>query len=220
MMETKDNKQKGSRFADLYPTCRIQDTAIISENCDLQDSVLDDYVFLKHDATCQNSTIGLRSSVGMYSIIRDADVGKYCSISWNTTVGAVEHMLSKLTTHAFPCRKRFGLTDEEGKMPEIRTTIGNDVWIGCNVVILPGVTVGDGAVIAAGAVVTKDVQPYAIIAGVPGHVLRYRWDDATVEAVGKLKWWDWDDETIRKNLSLFTDDINDALLERCKALQK
>ncbi len=203
-----------------YPTCRIKSTAIISADCDLQDSRLEDYVFLKHDATCQNSTIGLRSSVGMYSVVRDADVGKYCSISWNVTVGAVNHLLSRLTTHAFPCRTRFGLTDVEGKMPQVRTTVGNDVWIGCNAVVLPGVTVGDGAVIAAGAVVTEDVPPYAVVAGVPGRVLRFRWDEKTVEAVKQLSWWEWDDKTIRENMSLFLSDVDSALLERCMQVKE
>lgn len=105
-------------------------------------------------------------------------------------------------------------------MPEVTTYVGNDVWIGCNVVILPGVTIGDGAIVAAGSIVTKDVPPYAIVAGTPARVLRYRWDEKTVERVSRLKWWDWEDERIKDNLELFTEGISSNLLDRLESLGK
>ena len=213
-------KNEQNNWKEQFPDCVISETAIIQKDCDLQKSTLADYTFLKHNCVCQNSVIGLRSSVGMFSIIRDADIGKYVSISWNTTVGAVNHEMNHLTTHAFPCRSRFKLTDIERGMPEVRTVVGNDVWIGCNVVILPGVTVGDGAIIAAGAVVTRDVPAYAVIAGVPGRMIRYRWDEETVEAVKALEWWNWDDETIRKHLSLFERDMCPELLRECAEVKR
>lgn len=76
------------------------------------------------------------------------------------------------------------------------TTIGNDVWIGHGVTIKTGITVGDGAVIGSGSVVTKDVPPYSVVAGVPARVLRYRFDDNTIDALQKLRWWEWDDEKL------------------------
>ena len=105
-------------------------------------------------------------------------------------------------------------------MPEETTTVGNDVWIGCNVVVLPGVTIGDGAVVAAGSIVTKDVPPYAIVAGSPARVLRYRWDEKTVERVAALRWWDWDDHKIKQSLELFTLGMNDHVLEQLEEVGK
>ena len=79
--------------------------------------------------------------------------------------------------------------------------IGNDVWIGYEAVILSGVTVGDGAIIGARAVVTKDVPPYAIVGGIPARYIRRRVDEKTVTKLMELKWWEWSDEKIKENLS-------------------
>lgn len=81
--------------------------------------------------------------------------------------------------------------------------IGNDVWIGYNVVILPGVTIGDGAVLAANAVVTHDVPPYTIVAGVPARPLKKRFRDEVITKLLEIKWWDWPDEKIIENLEYF-----------------
>ena len=87
--------------------------------------------------------------------------------------------------------------------------IGNDVWIGYEALILAGVTVGDGAIIAGRAVVTKDVPPYTIVGGVPAKPIRKRFDVDTIAALEKLRWWDWDEERIRENLSAIQNgDIN------------
>lgn len=81
--------------------------------------------------------------------------------------------------------------------------IGNDVWIGANVVILPGVKVGDGAILAAGAVITKDVEPYTVVGGVPAKIIRKRFDNDMIEMFLKIKWWDWPIEKIEENIELF-----------------
>jgi len=81
---------------------------------------------------------------------------------------------------------------------DIRTHIGNDVWIGGNVLIKAGVSVGDGAVIGMGSVVTKDVPPYAIVAGCPARVIRKRFEDPIIEKLLKIKWWNFDEERLHK----------------------
>lgn len=81
--------------------------------------------------------------------------------------------------------------------------IGNDVWIGANVCLLPGVHIGDGAIIAAGAVVVKDVEPYSIVGGVPARLIKYRFEQKVIEKMMKIKWWDWPIEKIEKNIELF-----------------
>lgn len=81
--------------------------------------------------------------------------------------------------------------------------IGNDVWIGANVCIMPGVNIGDGAVLAAGAVVTKDVEPYAIVGGVPATCIKYRFSKDVIEKLLEIKWWNWSHEEIEKNIELF-----------------
>ena len=80
--------------------------------------------------------------------------------------------------------------------------IGNDVWIGANVIILPGVHIGDGAVLAAGAVVTKDVAPYAIVGGIPAKVISYRFEEEIIEKLLKIRWWEWPHEKIEEKIEL------------------
>ena len=81
--------------------------------------------------------------------------------------------------------------------------IGNDVWIGRNAIILPGNTIGDGAIIAAGAVVTHDVPPYTIVGGVPARPIRKRFSDDIIEKLLEIKWWDWPEEKIVENFEYF-----------------
>lgn len=106
----------------------------------------------------------------------------------------------------FPFRSRFrqpgayrdGLPEAERDI-----VIGNDVWIGRGAMIMAGVTIGDGAVVAARAVVNKDVAPYAIVGGVPAKLIRHRFDEATVRRLLELQWWNWPDELIAERLPLF-----------------
>nr|WP_246566018.1 CatB-related O-acetyltransferase [Tissierella simiarum] len=94
--------------------------------------------------------------------------------------------------------------DEFKKKLEIKDLciIGNDVWIGSNAVILRGVKVGNGAVIGAGAIVTKDVEPYSIVVGNPARVIKKRFSEQIIESLEKIQWWNWSKEIIRKNLDL------------------
>lgn len=89
--------------------------------------------------------------------------------------------------------------------------IGNDVWIGYEAVIMAGVTIGNGAIIGTRAVVTKDVPPYTIVGGVPAKSIRRRFDQATIEKLEALRWWDWDEEKIRRNIPAIQAGEIDAL---------
>jgi acetyltransferase-like isoleucine patch superfamily enzyme len=130
----------------------------------------------------------------------DITIGSFCSISMNVVIfGGGNHRTDWVTSYPFPSFP-WGVDallgqDSYTNGPVI---IGNDVWIGDGAVILSGVTVGDGAVIAASSVVSKDVRPYAIVAGNPAREVKRRFDDDVVEALLKIRWWDWDDEKIRR----------------------
>lgn len=133
-------------------------------------------------------------------------IGKFCSIACGAKFlfNSANHALGSLSTYPFPIfYDEWGLEgknvadawDNKGDI-----ALGNDVWIGYEAVILAGVTIGDGAIIGARAVVTRDVPPYAIVGGVPARLIRRRFDDATIEALLDLRWWDWEPERIRQAL--------------------
>ena len=144
-------------------------------------------------------------------------IGKFCSIACGAKFlfNAANHSLRSLSTYPFPIFfEEWGLPTDPMSISEAwdkkgDIVIGNDVWIGYEALILAGVTVGDGAIIAGRAVVTKDVPPYTIVGGVPAKPIRKRFDDDTIAALEKLRWWDWDEERIRENLSAIQNgDIN------------
>ena len=134
-------------------------------------------------------------------------IGKFCSIACGAKFifTSANHTLKSLSTYPFPIFfEEWGLDsaniaeawDKKGDI-----VIGNDVWIGYEAVILSGVTIGDGAIIGARALVTKDVPPYTIVGGVPARCIRRRFDEETVTKLMELKWWEWSDDKIKDNLS-------------------
>lgn len=140
--------------------------------------------------------------------ISKTTIGKFCSIGPDCKIGLGKHPVKDfVSTHpiffstlnqaqmSFADRNYFEEFEKIG--------IGNDVWIGANVIILDGIEIGDGAVVAAGSVITKSVPPYAIVGGVPAKIIRYRFEKDKIEKLLILKWWDMDLAYLRKNFTKF-----------------
>ena len=152
------------------------------------------------------------------------EIGKFCSIACGAKFifTSANHTLESLSTYPFP------LFFEEWDTPvsEVATAwdkkgnivVGSDVWIGYEAVILSGVCIGDGAIIGARAVVTKDVEPYAIVGGVPARPIRMRYDQETIRALGSLRWWDLPAPQVRQLLPLIKRGDVKALIEAYKSL--
>lgn len=198
--------KKATMYRLRYRSRRVS----IAHSVSLDNVEFDSFVNVAHHAQIANSTIGKRTSIGRYTKIRNAEIGNYCSISWDVTIGATSHPMSHASTHSFWYRKKFGLCDQDLKFDSSVTHIGHDVWIGCNVVIMPGVHIGNGAVIGAGSVVTKDVPSYAIYAGNPAKQLRYRFEENERKQLESLAWWYWDDDKMKENLSMFKMPLKDS----------
>lgn len=133
-------------------------------------------------------------------------IGRFCSIACGAKflLNSANHTMNSLSTYPFPLFfEEWGLGkkdvakawDQKGDI-----VIGNDVWIGFDAVILAGVTIGDGAIIGTRAVVTKDMPPYTIAGGLPAKTIRKRFDDETILELLKIKWWNWPDEKIARNI--------------------
>lgn len=176
------------------------------------------------------SHIGRYTYTGIGTMIRSANVGSFCSISWNVSIGGGDHPHDKLTTSTL---NRFFFLDSGGfdkkANKELEKTfsnqqscdVGNDVLISSNVVILRDIKIGNGAVIGAGAVVTKDVEPYAIVAGVPAKKVNMRCNDEIIEELEKIKWWNWPRKIIKENLDLiYSTKLDKRLVEQLNEISR
>ena len=134
-------------------------------------------------------------------------IGKFCAIAKGVEfiMNGANHRMCSVTTYPFNIMGHGWekASPKEEDMPyKGDTVVGNDVWIGQNVTVLPGVHIGDGAIIGANSVVSKDVQPYCVVGGNPIKIIRYRFDRETIEYLLDLKWWDWSAEKIFNNLDI------------------
>lgn len=136
--------------------------------------------------------IGDYSYVNRGSSIENCEIGKFCSISSGVYICPLEHKLNFRTTH--PIAYSYDTVSKRSKV-----IIGHDVLISLNAIILEGIQIGDGAVIGAGAVVTKDVKPYEIVGGIPAKHIRFRFEHDEIESIQNSNWWDWDITKIKKN---------------------
>ncbi len=142
------------------------------------------------------------SSFGDFSyVVNDSDIiyttiGRFCSIAAHTRINPGNHPIDRVAMNHFTYRSSaYGLGDDDPAFFDWRRkshcTLGHDVWIGHGAVVLPGVSLGNGAVVGAGAIVTKDVPAFAIVVGNPARLLRYRFPPELVMALEAIAWWDW-----------------------------
>lgn len=167
----------------------------------------------------RNSSIGRYTYLGSGCEFSNCKIGSFCSISSNVKVILGTHPSSGwISTHPlFFSKKSFvgnGFVNEY-RFEEFKKTtrgfsceIGNDVWIGSSVGILQGITIGDGVIIGANSLVTKDIMPYTIVAGNPARAIRMRFNDDDIEFLTQLKWWNWDIEKI-KEMAFYFDKIEE-----------
>jgi acetyltransferase-like isoleucine patch superfamily enzyme len=171
---------------------------------------LDHSIELKTGAAIFGSHVGRRSYFGEHALVIHAEIGSYCSIAPHAIVGGGVHPVDRVSTSPFT----YGSAAQSSPFPlpplpdfveNPKTFIGHDVWIGYAAVILPGVSIGNGAIVAAGAVVTRDVPPYAVVAGLPARVQRFRFSPEDIAWLQQAQWWNWTDAELRQRLPYFSD---------------
>ncbi len=182
---------------------------VIEDDVQLIDTTLGAYTQIQAHSVLNDVTLEDFSYCAGYNQIYYAEIGKFCSIASFVRINPGNHpTYTRIAQHHFTYRSAmFGFGEDDGDFFAWRkrdlVTIGHDVWIGHNATIMPGVNIGNGAVIGTGAVVTKDVEPYSIVVGIPATKIKMRFSDDLIDKIEKSKWWDWDYETIKKRLPDF-----------------
>jgi len=153
------------------------------------------------------------------------EIGNFCSIAGGLTVFlAGNHPLNQISTYPFGLTDSMVAWESKGYIASNQNlsngpvTIGSDVWIGTNVTIMSGVSIGHGAVLAANSHIVKDVPPYAIYGGNPAKLIRYRFTDTEITKLLNIKWWEWDDETIQKAQPILSSPLDGQTLKKLEAL--
>lgn len=165
---------------------------------------------LSAHSNVMKSSLGDYSYIGGYSRISLASIGKFTSIGPEVLIGLGSHP-TKGGVSTYPAFYSAVSSDrlsfvEENKFDEYQeTTVGNDVWIGARAILIDGITIGDGAIVGAGAVVTRDVPPYAVVGGVPAKIIRYRFEPEIIDILLKIKWWDRELAWIERHTSAYED---------------
>ena len=178
----------------------------LSLSVKLHDVKLSEYNVLFENVVLIKSSLGCHTYIQTGSRIINTTIGKFCSIAPNVTIGPGIHKINSVSTHPSfflkhtPLIKTF--VDKDLFESTRKTTIGHDVWIGEKVVILDGVNIGTGAIVAAGAIVTKDVSPYAVVGGVPAKHIKYRFESEAIDLLLKSEWWNYSEVWLKENSEL------------------
>ena len=184
---------------------KIADGCSVGDDTTIERCVFETNVAINRRSYINDSFIGRFSYTGINTTINWTKIGRFCSIARNVDIGGFDHDYHKVTT--MPEFRFRQIMQGGGKIPEHEKhndycEIGNDVWITANAQILHKVKISDGAVVGAGAVVTHNVPPYAIVVGVPARIIGFRCEQHLIDELLNIQWWNWPIFVITQNIEL------------------
>lgn len=187
----------------------------IDDSVELSNADFGKYTYALKGSRLENTYMSDYSYCGEYCIIQNAEIGKFVNIAAMVRIGATQHPTNRASLHHFTYRRKlYGMDDKDDSQffedrKKDKVFIGHDVWIGHGAVIMNGIKIGNGAVIGSGAVVTKDVEPYTVVVGVPAHKIKDRFTEEVKKKLEIIKWWEWDYEEIKNRFNDFLLDAED-----------
>jgi phosphonate metabolism protein (transferase hexapeptide repeat family) len=202
---------------------QLSETPFLNDNVKLVETKLGRFVELGEGTRIIESVLGDYSYTDRYADIAYSTIGKFANIAAFTRINPSEHPYHRASLHHFMYRSSYYWPEEkdEATVFDWRRSrpvhVGHDTWIGHNAVIMKGVTIGNGAVVGSKSVVTKDVQPYTVVAGNPARVIKLRYAEGIAQRMQALAWWDWNHEVIHTALPDFRALSAEAFLERYEA---
>ena len=198
----------------------LSETPLLHPNTKISDSVLGHYVEIGEGTRILESTLGDYSYTDRYADIAYSRIGKFANIAAFARINPSEHPYQRASLHHFMYRSSYYWQAEadEAELFAWRRSrpvnIGHDTWIGHGAIIMKGVTIGNGAIVASHSVVTKDVPAYAIVGGIPANFIKWRHTDKVAQRLSDLAWWHWDHRTLRVALPDFRSLSVEAFLEK------
>ncbi|SDG53456.1 chloramphenicol acetyltransferase [Sulfitobacter delicatus] len=196
------------------------DMPFLHPDCEVKDTQFGRYVEIGRGSRLNHSSIGDYSYCDRWCDIANTQVGKFSNIAASVRIGATDHPMEKARLHHFHYRAGdyFDGAEDDAAWFALRrsrrTVIGHDTWLGHGAQVRPEVSIGHGAVVAGGAIVTRDVAPYMIVAGIPAKPLRPRFSEDVAARMEEMAWWDWPHERLETSLQDFQTLAAEAFLEK------
>jgi phosphonate metabolism protein (transferase hexapeptide repeat family) len=211
-IQTSEPDQRGQRLS--------SDGAVIHPTAQTVNSTFEPWTEVGEGSRILNSTFEAYAYCDRFADIANTTVGRFSNIAAMTRIGPTDHPFTHAAQHHFLYRSSYYWNDAEDD-PDFfaaraarRTTLGPDCWIGHGAIIKPELTIGAGAIVASGAVVTRDVAPFMIVAGCPASPLRPRFDARTIDRLLQLAWWNWNHTRLRAALTDFRTLKAEAFLDK------
>ncbi|MGQ0483800.1 MAG: DapH/DapD/GlmU-related protein [Hyphomicrobiales bacterium] len=202
------------------PSATSDGKPLVHGSASVRNATLGRFTEIKERVQFWDSELGDYSYVERQAEVIYAKIGKFCAIASEARLNALEHPIGRVSQHKITYRPNEyflgARLDKDFREARKARTVetGHDVWIGHGAIVMPGVKIGHGAVAAAGAVVTKDVAPYAIAAGVPAKFLKWRFPPKLSERIIALSWWDWDHDRLAEAVADMRAMAVEAFLEK------
>ena len=225
---------KVSSSAKLYNNVRIirstiGDVTSVGDYTTVRDSHVGHHCQIQRYCDLLRVHIGNNTIIERNAVLHDVSVGSFCELSWYVGMGGDNHNYKLPSIHHWYWQTYFGFENDENslgkknffaKLNSEECTIGNDVWVGSGVTVNRKVHVGNGAILASGCVVTKDVPDYAIVGGTPARIIKFRFDEETIQRLSRIAWWDWPEDVLKENRHLFEVEVCNETLSRMELIKE